>query len=184
VPGDNLFLLIDQNGRIESEAGRTARPPARGGRRRSHRWLRDGVCGEPRGGGIARCRCKSGPSPLPSHRLWASAPRPIQCLDERPAPFKPTPRRPQSPIVPPQANIFRGAIHALFTRNHNASFISWGRVGRGGSRSYLGREFRTRRRKPVRRVLDRIEAVSPLLCAVRRTAKSDKGPMDQSQIFG
>jgi site-specific DNA recombinase len=30
-------------------------------------------------------------------------------LDERPAPIKPAPRRPQSPIVPPQANIFRGA---------------------------------------------------------------------------
>jgi hypothetical protein len=30
-------------------------------------------------------------------------------LDERPPPIKPTPRRPQSPIVPPQANIFRGA---------------------------------------------------------------------------
>jgi hypothetical protein len=30
-------------------------------------------------------------------------------LDERPAPIKPTPRRPQSPIVPRQANIFRGA---------------------------------------------------------------------------
>jgi hypothetical protein len=33
-------------------------------------------------------------------------------LDERPAPIKPTPRRPQSPIVPPQANIFRGALYA------------------------------------------------------------------------
>jgi hypothetical protein len=31
-------------------------------------------------------------------------------LDERPAPIKPTPRRPQSPIVPPQADIFRGAL--------------------------------------------------------------------------
>ncbi len=25
-------------------------------------------------------------------------------------PIKPTPRRPQSPIIPPQANIFRGAL--------------------------------------------------------------------------
>jgi hypothetical protein len=41
------------------------------------------------------------------------------------------------------------------------------RVGRGGSRSCPGREFRTRRRKPVRRVLDRIEAVSPILVAGR-----------------
>ncbi|MGI8570604.1 MAG: PRC-barrel domain-containing protein, partial [Methylocella sp.] len=30
-------------------------------------------------------------------------------LDERSAPIKPTPRRPKSPTVPPQANIFRGA---------------------------------------------------------------------------
>jgi hypothetical protein len=37
-----------------------------------------------------------------------------------------------------------------------------------------GREFRARRRKPVRRVLDRIEAVSPTMFAVHRTAKSDK----------
>src|SRR6202035_3224756 len=34
-------------------------------------------------------------------------------LYERPAPIKPTPRRPQSPIVPPQANIFRGAPMTL-----------------------------------------------------------------------
>ncbi|MGI8570222.1 MAG: hypothetical protein ACR2KT_14805, partial [Methylocella sp.] len=31
-------------------------------------------------------------------------------LDERSAPIKPTPRRPKSPTVPPQANIFRGAL--------------------------------------------------------------------------
>ena len=38
----------------------------------------------------------------------------------------------------------------------------------------LGRELRAPRRKPVRRVLDRIEAAWPILCAVRRTAGSDK----------
>src|SRR6202035_3734296 len=49
---------------------------------------------------------------LPIARVMAS-----NSLYERPAPIKPTPRRPQSPIVPPQANIFRGAqwfeIHLL-----------------------------------------------------------------------
>src|SRR5580693_1808817 len=35
----------------------------------------------------------------------------------RPLNRKPTPRRPQSPIVPPQANIFRGAhVHSSFYR--------------------------------------------------------------------
>ncbi|MGI8568747.1 MAG: polysaccharide biosynthesis protein [Methylocella sp.] len=34
-------------------------------------------------------------------------------LDERSAPIKPTPRRPKSPTVPPQANIFRGALEHI-----------------------------------------------------------------------
>ncbi|MGI8569489.1 MAG: hypothetical protein ACR2KT_10665, partial [Methylocella sp.] len=41
---------------------------------------------------------------LPLARVTAS-----NSLDERSAPIKPTPRRPKSPTVPPQANIFRGA---------------------------------------------------------------------------
>jgi hypothetical protein len=52
------------------------------------------------------------------------------------------------------------------------------------NRSCLGREFRTRRRTPVRRVLDRIEAVSPT--NVRRSSHGEigQGPLHQSQTFG
>ncbi|MGI8569194.1 MAG: hypothetical protein ACR2KT_09105, partial [Methylocella sp.] len=44
---------------------------------------------------------------LPLARVTAS-----NSLDERSAPIKPTPRRPKSPTVPSQANIFRGALRS------------------------------------------------------------------------
>ncbi|MGI8570492.1 MAG: hypothetical protein ACR2KT_16300, partial [Methylocella sp.] len=40
-------------------------------------------------------------------------------LDERSAPIKPTPRRPKSPTVPPQANIFRGALEIEIWSQNN-----------------------------------------------------------------
>jgi hypothetical protein len=58
----------------------------------------------------ARLHLKSKP---PWSRQWG----PVQAsnsLDERPAPIKPTPRRPQSPIVPPHRIFFEVPITASY----------------------------------------------------------------------
>ena len=114
------------------------------------------------------------PKSAPSHGLWASAPRPNQCLDERPAPIKPTLRRSQSPIVPPQANIFQSAFQSWSRESTTRHSAQGGELG-----ERIAILFRTRAScapaEPVceRPGQDRGRLADKCSPAVHRTAKLD-----------